>query len=350
MPSVSPQPEDPEQDQLESGNEEQEHEDNNGENSAAAGTAGYPHYYGYPQGSPSGDGSTATEYPNAAYWNTGYIGIPMHMPVGVSPGVGANGKPKRKQVKNACTNCQTACKRCDDERPCGRCVKYGLSDTCQNSARKERKKGIKRGPYKKRKDPTEMENLEEAGGMPADGAMGPYHQGMPADYAQSYYGYYNAYFQNSHMMAGHNPEGEEGDEGEEADPEAAAAHAAHYHQYMYPFYQGGAPPNAAADADGEDTDVKNEDGEEQAAATAPTASTSAKKGKKKFAAAATPASAAAPEVKRGKKRKAEVEPVIDDCRGRGLNEPGSFSGCRLLLIRIARCCLLSPVFACLSPS
>ncbi|KAI8097737.1 uncharacterized protein BX664DRAFT_327148 [Halteromyces radiatus] len=57
---------------------------------------------------------------------------------------------KRKQVKNACTNCQKACKKCDDARPCPRCIKYGIADTCANSVRKERKKGIKRGPYKRR--------------------------------------------------------------------------------------------------------------------------------------------------------------------------------------------------------
>ncbi|KAI8338034.1 hypothetical protein BC941DRAFT_470034 [Chlamydoabsidia padenii] len=62
-----------------------------------------------------------------------------------------NGQPqKRKQVKNACTNCQKACKKCDDARPCPRCVKYGIADSCVNSVRKERKKGIKRGPYKRR--------------------------------------------------------------------------------------------------------------------------------------------------------------------------------------------------------
>ncbi|KAI7853382.1 hypothetical protein BDC45DRAFT_570163 [Circinella umbellata] len=58
--------------------------------------------------------------------------------------------PKRKQVKNACTNCQKACKKCDDARPCPRCIKYGIAETCVNSVRKERKKGIKRGPYKRR--------------------------------------------------------------------------------------------------------------------------------------------------------------------------------------------------------
>lgn len=59
-------------------------------------------------------------------------------------------KAKRKQVKNACVNCQKACKRCDEGRPCSRCVKYGLTATCMDSARKERKRGIKRGPYKRR--------------------------------------------------------------------------------------------------------------------------------------------------------------------------------------------------------
>ncbi|RIA92842.1 hypothetical protein C1645_736032 [Glomus cerebriforme] len=59
-------------------------------------------------------------------------------------------KLKRKQVKNACVNCQKACKKCDDERPCQRCIRYELTETCKNSIRKERKKGIKRGPYKRR--------------------------------------------------------------------------------------------------------------------------------------------------------------------------------------------------------
>ena len=59
-------------------------------------------------------------------------------------------RAKRRQVKNACTNCQKACKKCDDARPCLRCVKYGISDDCVDSQRKERKRGVKRGPYKKR--------------------------------------------------------------------------------------------------------------------------------------------------------------------------------------------------------
>ncbi|KAF8626179.1 hypothetical protein AX15_005065 [Amanita polypyramis BW_CC] len=59
-------------------------------------------------------------------------------------------RAKRRQVKNACTNCQKACKKCDDARPCLRCVKYGIQEACVSSQRKERKKGVKRGPYKKR--------------------------------------------------------------------------------------------------------------------------------------------------------------------------------------------------------
>ncbi|KAJ1962480.1 hypothetical protein GGI12_002625 [Dipsacomyces acuminosporus] len=64
---------------------------------------------------------------------------------------GAPVRPKRAQVKNACVNCQKACKKCDPGRPCQRCIKYNLTDTCVDSKRKPRKKGIKRGPYKKRK-------------------------------------------------------------------------------------------------------------------------------------------------------------------------------------------------------
>lgn len=44
-------------------------------------------------------------------------------------------------------NCQKACKKCDDGRPCERCVKYGLESTCRDSARKERRRSSKRGTY-----------------------------------------------------------------------------------------------------------------------------------------------------------------------------------------------------------
>ncbi|KAI8969178.1 hypothetical protein BDF20DRAFT_149795 [Mycotypha africana] len=47
-------------------------------------------------------------------------------------------------------NCQKACKKCADERPCPRCIKLDLAATCVNSIRKERQRGIKRGPYKRK--------------------------------------------------------------------------------------------------------------------------------------------------------------------------------------------------------
>jgi hypothetical protein len=71
-----------------------------------------------------------------------------------------------------CQNCANACKRCDEARPCQRCQKYGIADTCEDQQRKERQKGIKRGPYK-RKD----KNVAEPSGsglvpMP-EGTMWP---------------------------------------------------------------------------------------------------------------------------------------------------------------------------------
>ena len=60
-------------------------------------------------------------------------------------------KAKRRQVKNACTNCQKACKKYDDAQPCLCCMKYSISEGCADSQRKERQKRVKRGPYKKQK-------------------------------------------------------------------------------------------------------------------------------------------------------------------------------------------------------
>ncbi|ORX41513.1 hypothetical protein BCR36DRAFT_339269 [Piromyces finnis] len=61
-------------------------------------------------------------------------------------------KKKRTQVKVACVNCQKACKKCDNARPCPRCVRRGLEQTCVDIERKPRKTGTKRGPYNKKKN------------------------------------------------------------------------------------------------------------------------------------------------------------------------------------------------------
>jgi hypothetical protein len=61
-----------------------------------------------------------------------------------------------------CKACAAACKKCDDERPCGRCHKYGIADSCEDQKRKERAKGIKRGPYKRRtKGPVDANGVIE---------------------------------------------------------------------------------------------------------------------------------------------------------------------------------------------
>ncbi|KAG5337038.1 hypothetical protein C0989_011042 [Termitomyces sp. Mn162] len=49
-----------------------------------------------------------------------------------------------------CTNCANACRRCDEGRPCQRCVKFQMEETCVDTERKERKKGIKHRPIKRR--------------------------------------------------------------------------------------------------------------------------------------------------------------------------------------------------------
>ncbi|KZP29986.1 hypothetical protein FIBSPDRAFT_778142 [Athelia psychrophila] len=89
--------------------------------------------------------------------SAGYSGMPMHMyPYdGDLETSSQSSQSKRRQVKNACINCQKACKKCDDARPCLRCVRYGVSEECVDSQRRERRRGVKRGPYKKRdgKDP-----------------------------------------------------------------------------------------------------------------------------------------------------------------------------------------------------
>ncbi|RCH96696.1 hypothetical protein CU097_011424 [Rhizopus azygosporus] len=55
-------------------------------------------------------------------------------------------KPKRSQVKNACINCKKACKKCDDGRPCQRCIKYNLADTYETGDAKQSTKNTLSSP------------------------------------------------------------------------------------------------------------------------------------------------------------------------------------------------------------
>ncbi|KAI9309575.1 hypothetical protein BJ944DRAFT_245603 [Cunninghamella echinulata] len=126
--------------------------------------ANTPYFPGYNQSQPpntSGMNASQTQVPDHTQLS---LPTPTSLPANYNPQMQEFAKPKRKQVKNACVNCQKACKKCDEQRPCPRCVKYGLTETCVDSVRKERKKGIKRGPYKKRK---------QANGVSADGSPQP---------------------------------------------------------------------------------------------------------------------------------------------------------------------------------
>ncbi|GJE85297.1 Zn(II)2Cys6 transcription factor [Phanerochaete sordida] len=98
-------------------------------------------------------------------------------------------RPKRKQVKMACTNCAAACKRCDDSRPCERCQKYGLGESCVDGQRKERKKGIKRGPYKRKAKSANGEGMgPSTSGPEGEASVVPTPYGAPPP--EAYYPYY----------------------------------------------------------------------------------------------------------------------------------------------------------------
>ncbi|KAJ7204268.1 hypothetical protein C8J57DRAFT_1619088 [Mycena rebaudengoi] len=86
--------------------------------------------------------------------------VTMHM-YPFNPNAVSGVRTKRKQVKNACTNCQRSSKRCDDARPCLRCVKYGISETCMDSVRRERRIG-NRGPYRKKHRDGKEPNVAQA--------------------------------------------------------------------------------------------------------------------------------------------------------------------------------------------
>ncbi|KII88870.1 hypothetical protein PLICRDRAFT_175128 [Plicaturopsis crispa FD-325 SS-3] len=162
-----------------------------------------------PEKSPDGDephdtqSNNSSVQPSMTIHPISYSGMPMHMfPYHTVSSPNSHSlHSKRRQVKNACTNCQKACKKCDDARPCLRCVKYGFREDCHDSHRKERKKGIKRGPYKKRDGKGSSVDEQDApaqtgmpmppnGGVPpsASPPMAPYMGAMPG-----YPGFYSQY-------------------------------------------------------------------------------------------------------------------------------------------------------------
>jgi hypothetical protein len=155
----------------------------------SAHVAGYPQYYHPPPAGSSATTSTGPHQPvyPPSYPHNGQHTMfipgqnqnqqPQQQPIMYFPlpfAVQAT-KPKRQQVRNACTNCQNACKRCDSVRPCGRCQKFGLADSCADSERKKRVIGSKRGSYKRgeKGESTEEPEEEEQQSQPA--SYNPYH-------------------------------------------------------------------------------------------------------------------------------------------------------------------------------
>ncbi|KAK9367307.1 hypothetical protein V1509DRAFT_178566 [Lipomyces kononenkoae] len=68
------------------------------------------------------------------------ITLPMTAAMAKSSGISLRtGRPKRKKASRACFHCQKAHLTCDDARPCQRCIKRGLSKTCQDGVRKKAK-------------------------------------------------------------------------------------------------------------------------------------------------------------------------------------------------------------------
>ena len=47
---------------------------------------------------------------------------------------------RRVQVKLACINCRKSCKKCEEKRPCSRCVSMGIPEKCIDAPRRERRR------------------------------------------------------------------------------------------------------------------------------------------------------------------------------------------------------------------
>ncbi|TBU21467.1 hypothetical protein BD311DRAFT_772084 [Dichomitus squalens] len=65
-------------------------------------------------------------------------------------------KPSRKSVKISCINCRKAAKRCDPGRPCRRCQKMGLGDSCVDAPSRRGNTSVKRSGTMTIPDSTHM--------------------------------------------------------------------------------------------------------------------------------------------------------------------------------------------------
>lgn len=133
-----------------------------------------------------------------------------------------------------CTNCASACKRCDDARPCERCQKYGIADSCIDGVRKERKKGIKRGPYKRKSKSANGEATFSASST-TDGGEATM---QPVPYPPPPEGYYPYYYPHP----GYVPVPQEGQANGEAPTANGNGHPVATHPSFYPMHPAVFPP------------------------------------------------------------------------------------------------------------
>ncbi|KAK9465666.1 hypothetical protein V1512DRAFT_292330 [Lipomyces arxii] len=83
--------------------------------------------------------ASSSSFPGTVTTASG-ITLPMTAAMARSNGISLRtGRPKRKKASRACFHCQKAHLTCDDARPCQRCIKRGLSTTCQDGVRKKAK-------------------------------------------------------------------------------------------------------------------------------------------------------------------------------------------------------------------
>ncbi|KAF6764160.1 hypothetical protein DFP72DRAFT_840267 [Ephemerocybe angulata] len=179
------------------------------------GTAPYPPYFYPPPGDANHGGENGQNGlppgaymmlapPGVVYMHPPPQGQPFQSPSAAAQAPSAS-RPKRKQVKMACTNCAAACKRCDENRPCERCQKYGIADNCIDGQRKERKKGIKRGPYKrKNKGGSDSPGYNAATAAIVAAQLGP----------EAAAPYYQPIFYPPPPYMTHTPEGQPGPDGQ----------------------------------------------------------------------------------------------------------------------------------------
>ncbi|KAG8864637.1 Transcriptional regulator of nonfermentable carbon utilization [Tulasnella sp. 330] len=74
----------------------------------------------------------------------------------------AQEKEKKKKASRACIHCQKAHLTCDDTRPCQRCVKRGIGDTCVEGQRKKAKYLLEDSEIPTRRRPTDRSKGSEA--------------------------------------------------------------------------------------------------------------------------------------------------------------------------------------------